>query len=241
MSELVALLSRLVAKLIGRAPAEAVAQPAATGESVVQPVLPDPEPSPGPTTTKPSPADGLTARAAIELIGHEAIVREAYKDSRGIWTWGIGVTDASGHMVERYIDQPQALEQCLTIFIWLLRTKYLPAVVQAFEDHVLTEAQLAAALSFHYNTGAILHASWVTLWRSGDVAGAEDAIMQWHSPASIIPRREKERDLFFDGTWSNDGKATVFPVLKPSYQPDFHHPTRVDVAGALNAIIGDPA
>lgn len=181
---------------------------------------------------------GLTVRGAIELIGHEAIVREAYKDSVGVWTWGIGVTNASGHNVDRYKDSPQPVAKCLEVFVWLLRTRYIPAVEAAFSGHALNEAQFAAALSFHYNTGAIASADWVKQWKQGEIAQARTAFMNWRKPASIIPRREKERDLFFDGRWSGDGKATVYPVLKPSYQPDFRKPQRIDVTADVAALIG---
>lgn len=33
-------------------------------------------------------------------------MREWYKDSKGIGTWGIGVTNASGQAVNRYKDDP---------------------------------------------------------------------------------------------------------------------------------------
>ena len=104
----------------------------------------------------------LTKRVLLELASHEGIVKEAYKDSKGIWTWGIGVTSASGHKVfPRYVDNPQPLGRVIEIYKWLLETKYLPDVLQAFEGHSLNEAQIAAALSFHYNTGGIKKASWV--------------------------------------------------------------------------------
>jgi GH24 family phage-related lysozyme (muramidase) len=180
----------------------------------------------------------LTARVAQELISHEAIVQEAYLDSVGVWTWSVGVTNASGHIVYlRYKDKPQTLDKCLAVYVWLLTNKYIPSVVKAFAGHPLTEAQFAAALSFHYNTGAIGKASWVTKWKAGDQARAKAAFMLYNKPASIVGRRTKERDLFFSGKWSNDGKATVYPVKKPSYHPDFAHPKRVDVSAALKKLI----
>ena len=63
-----------------------------------------------------SPFTGtLTQRMACEIIGHEAIVREAQESSRGIWTRDIGVTSASGHDVEHYRDNPQMIERCIEI------------------------------------------------------------------------------------------------------------------------------
>ena len=171
----------------------------------------------------------LTARVALELIGHEAIVLEAYRDSVNVWTWGIGVTNASGHTVyPRYKDDPQPIERCIEIFLWLLRTKYIPDVEKAFAGCELTEAQFAAALSFHYNTGAIKKADWVIRFRAGDEEAAHRSFMNWRKPPEIIPRRTRERDLFFDGRWSQDGMATVYPVRKPSYRPDFARAKRVE-------------
>ena len=192
--------------------------------------------------TPPQPAAAteprLTARVAMELIGHEAIVREAYKDSVGVWTWGIGVTNASGHTVfPRYKDNPQSIERCIEVFIWLLRNKYIPAVEKAFTGLVLTEAQFAAALSFHYNTGAIRKADWVIRYRAGDLDAAKRNFLNWRKPPEIIPRRTKERDLFFDGKWSQDGKATVYPVKKPSYTPDWSGAKRVDISDALKRLL----
>jgi lysozyme len=180
----------------------------------------------------------LTAKVVAELIAHEAIVEECYKDSKGIWTWSVGVTNASGHRIHPdYLDKPQSTRICLEIFIQLLRDKYVPAVEAAFAGHPLTEAQFAGALSFHYNTGAIKTADWVRKWKAGDIAGAKNDIMNWRKPPEIIPRREKERDLFFDGKWSQDGKATVYPVRKPSYSPNFSAGKRVDVNTDLVALL----
>lgn len=200
-------------------------------------------PSPAPATALPPAAAAafvgdITERVALELVGHEAIVPEAYKDSVGVWTWGVGVTSASGHAVDRYKDSPQSLQRCLEVYVWLLRERYAPAVREAFEGRALTEAQFGAALSFHYNTGAIGRASWVTAWKAGDVAEARARFMDWKKPASIISRREKERDLFLDGRWSQDGKATVYEVAKPSYSPRWSSAKRVDIGADLKAALG---
>lgn len=182
-------------------------------------------------------SDGITPRVVLELLSHEAIVREAYKDSVGVWTWGVGVTDASGHKVQRYIDKPQTVDRCLEVYIWLLRTKYAPAVREAFKGYDLTESEFAAALSFHYNTGAIGKASWVKMIKAGLRQEAENAFMQWNKPREIIGRRTKERDLFFDGRWSSDGKTTVWPVRKPRYTPDWANGLRFDVRAEVERLL----
>lgn len=185
----------------------------------------------------------LTPRIALELIHHEAIVLEAYLDSANVWTWGIGVTDASGHKVARYKDNPQTLGKCIEVYEWLLREKYLPGVLRAFKGYDLSEAEMGAALSFHYNTGAIGRASWVKKVKAGDMAGARRSIMAWNKAGGKVSRgltirREKERDLFFDGKWTHDGAALVIPVRKPSYRPDFRAAKRVDIRAAVEAALG---
>lgn len=161
----------------------------------------------------------LTPAIVLEVIEHEGIVPEAYKDSVGVWTWGVGVTDASGHSVGRYKDNPQTIAKCLEIYLWLLREKYLPAVLAAFEGRPLSENELGAALSFHWNTGAIGQADWVKDVLRGDMAAARASILNWRSPPEILSRRTSERDLFFDGRWVSDGKVSVWGVSKPSYKP----------------------
>lgn len=181
----------------------------------------------------------ITPRIAAELISHEGIVREAYRDSAGIWTWGIGITSASGHTVwPRYLDNPQTLRRCFEVFEWAIRTSYLPAVETVFAGHSLTESQLGAALSFHYNTGGIGKAAWVRRWKAGDVSGARRAIMNWRSPPEILPRRRKERALFFDGAWSNNGTGIEYQISKPSYRPDWSSATTVQISSILDDLFG---
>jgi len=176
----------------------------------------------------------LTNKILLELVCHEGIVLEAYKDSKGIWTWGVGVTNKSGHGVLRYKDRPQSLKRVIEIYKWLLEAKYLPDVLEAFSGRDLTEEQLAAALSFHYNTGAIEKASWVKSFMLGNPDKAYVEIMNWRSPPEIIPRRKAERDLFFKGEWSNDGMATVYTkVRKPSYTPVWKSAERIDISKEL--------
>jgi len=186
-----------------------------------------------PDVTGQGTPDMLNVRILAETVEHEAIVQESYKDSVGVWTWAIGLTAAAGVDVTRYKDKPASIEECLRAFVARVRAQYLPDVLAAFGDRALTEAQLAAALSFHYNTGAIKRADWVKLWLAGRVTEARTAFMNWRSPASIILRREKERDLFFDGKWTQTGFATVYPVSKPSYQPAFGKGKRIDIRSDL--------
>jgi lysozyme len=176
------------------------------------------------------PADGLTLRGALEIVEHEAIVLEMYFDSVGVATWGIGVTSTSGHSVARYKDNPQTVQHVLEVYIWLLRTKYMPEVKKAFGDHVLSEQELAAATSYHYNTGAILKTDWVKLFLAGNRKAARDHLeTHYLNSGDLTKRRKQEAALFFDGAWIGDGRVIVWPVKKPSYSPDWANPKLVDI------------
>ena len=177
---------------------------------------------------------------ALEIAAHEALVRQAYKDSKGIWTWSVGLTSATGHNVERYIGKPQPMRHCLAVFLWALE-RYAKDVREAFKGRDLTKEQFAAALSFHWNTGAIKRASWVKKWLAGDTVGARQAFMQWNKPAEITARRLKERDLFFYGKWSNDGKITEYTRVRPNGTPDWGSGKRIDIKDDLAAIFGGAA
>lgn len=173
---------------------------------------------------------------ALEIASHEAIVRQAYKDSEGVWTWSVGLTSATGHNVERYIGKPQPLEHCLAVYAWALQ-KYARDVLEAFKGHPLTKEQFTAALSFHWNTGAIRRASWVRHWKAGDIAKARTAFMEWSKPAAIIERRRKERDLFFDGKWSNDGTMLEYTRVKASGTPDWSSAKRINIRKEIAAAV----
>ncbi|WP_242137391.1 hypothetical protein [Sphingomonas sp. TREG-RG-20F-R18-01] len=181
----------------------------------------------------------ITVRIACELAAAEGIVREWYLDSatppKG--TWGIGVTNDSGHLVDRYKDKPTTIERVLQIYIWLLRTNYVPAVLAAFKGRVLTEAQLAAALSFQYNTGAIGETAWVSLFLAGKVAEARKFLKTHYlNNGDLKQRRLDEAALFFDGKWKHlDGIVNVYPVSKPSYLPG--KPVRIDIRADVAAAL----
>lgn len=176
----------------------------------------------------------VTYRVALEIAFHEALLRQTYKDSVGVLTWCVGMTDATGHSVKRYIGKPAPLQHCMNIYVWALRN-YAKQVDKTFAGHKLSEAQYAAALSFHWNTGAIKRAAWVKHWKAGNIKKARKAFMDWRKPPEIIKRREKERDLFFDGKWSSDGTMTEYTRVRKNMSPDWSSAKRIDVSKELKA------
>ena len=174
---------------------------------------------------------------ALEIASHEAVIRQAYKDSVGVWTWSVGLTSATGHDVKRYIDKPQTLEHCFAIYAWALNN-YAEPVRAEFKGHELTKEEFAGALSFHWNTGAIRSASWPDLWKAGKIEAARASFLSWRKPLEIIPRREKEAALFFDGKWSNDGTVTEYTRVTSSHTPVWSSAKRIDAKAAMAAAFG---
>ncbi len=154
----------------------------------------------------------VSAKGVAEILSHEAIVTSPYRDSVGVWTIGIGHTKSAGQpdpaAIAKGVQRPVA--EMIAIFKDDL-PKY-EADVRAAVKVPLEQHQFDALVSFHFNTGAIGRASFVTALNAGQFAGAAAAIMAWNKPAEIVERRRAEQTLFRSGVYSNDGKATIYPA-----------------------------
>lgn len=149
------------------------------------------------------------------LALHEGIVPAPYKDSVGVWTYGIGHTLGAGYPDPSKMARgmPDNIDAALRDVFDLFRgdiAKYEAAVNRAVKVPI-TQAQFDALVSFHYNTGAIGRASFVKRLNAGDVAGATAGFMAWKKPAEIIPRRKAEQELFAKGVYPG-GQVTVWQV-----------------------------
>lgn len=160
------------------------------------------------------------------LALHEGIVPAPYRDSVGVWTYGIGHTLGAGYPDPAKMQRgmPTNLDAALRDVFDLFRrdvAKYEAAVNRAVKVPI-TQAQFDALVSFHYNTGAIGRASFVKRLNAGDEVGAAAGMMAWSKPASIIDRRKAEQKLFAKGiyptgtvpVWKVDGNGRV--IWKPA-------------------------
>lgn len=182
----------------------------------------------------------LTVKSVLYLASEEGMVQEMYYDNAKPprATWALGVTDASGHKVGRYKDNPQDLQRCCDVSVWLMRTNYLPEVLKAFGSYSLSENQLAAALSFNYNTGRILSTDWVGMVKRGEMAAAEKFLRTHYlNGGDLQSRRDSEADLFFKGKWPSSLLVPVYPVKKPSYTPNFGKAKLVDLTEQVKAAL----
>lgn len=180
----------------------------------------------------------LTRRVALEVASKEDCVLEAYLDSEGVWTWGFGLTVASGHNPMRYRKRPSSLDRAVEVYIWALR-RYAREVLDAFTGVELKPHEFAAALSFHWNTGKIRVASWVDAFKRGDMKEASAGFLAYRLPASIVGRRKQEHDLFFKAKWRGTGKVTLWGVL-PSGRVNWKQGRKVDIGPSIDKALHWP-
>jgi lysozyme len=168
----------------------------------------------------------MTDRGLLALARHEGLVPGPYRDSTGIWTFGIGHTAAAGLPDPAAMPRgmPKDLDATIRKAFHLFRTDLARyeagvrrAVIVPLEPH-----EFDALVSFHYNTGGIARAALTRHLNAGDRVAAADAFLNWRKPASIIPRREAERDLFRLGRYP-DGTIPVWSVDRTG-RVDFSRP-----------------
>lgn len=154
-------------------------------------------------------------KGIVALIGHEGIVPGPYLDSVKVWTYGVGHTKGAGDPdpAKMARGMPADLDAELVRVFEIFRrdlTRYEDAVRTAIRIPV-AQHEFDAAVSFHYNTGAIARATWVKSLNAGDRNRAAAEMMNWRKPPEIIGRREDEMRLFRDGTYP-DKRLTVWQV-----------------------------
>ncbi len=170
----------------------------------------------------------MTDRGLMALARHEGIVPGPYRDSTGTWTFGIGHTAAAGPPDPAEMprgmpaDIDAAIREAFRVFCTDL-ARY-EAAVQASVTVPLVPHEFDALVSFHYNTGGIARAALTRHLNAGNRVAAAEAFLNWRKPASIIPRREAERDLFRHGRYPR-GTIPVWSVDHAG-RVDFSRPVR---------------
>lgn len=170
----------------------------------------------------------MTDRGLLALARHEGVVPGPYRDSTGTWTFGIGHTAAAGppDPVTMPRGMPDDLDAWIREVFRVFHTdlaRYEADVSRAVEV-ALEPHQFDALVSFHYNTGGIARAALTRHLNAGNRVAAANAFLNWRKPASIIPRREAERDLFRLGRYP-DGTIPVWSVEQTG-RVDFSRPIR---------------
>ena len=108
-------------------------------------------------------------KGLAEIAAHEGIVQMPYRDSVGVWTFGVGHTKWAGSpdpaKMPKGVAQPMG--DVAALFAKDI-AKYEAGVNKALKGKKVKQHEYDAAVSFHYNTGGIARASWVKYWLQGN-------------------------------------------------------------------------
>lgn len=158
----------------------------------------------------------ISTKGLIEIMSLEGVCLSPYLDSVGVWTIGVGVTKYDGKD-PRDIGEI-TIEQAITLF--KDRIKAYASPVQKSNLN-LSQNQFDALVSFCYNCGeGNLH----KLIKNRSVSHIGEALMLYTIPKEITARRQKEQNLFKNGTYTSNNKVLVFPVSathKPVYSKGY--------------------
>lgn len=150
-----------------------------------------------------------STKGLIALMNREAVVLSAYRDTKGIWTIGVGHTAAAGApVVPPGAGVKITLAEALDIFRRDIAK--FEAGVNAAVHVPLQQYEFDALVSFHFNTGAIAKATLTKRLNAGDKAGAAAGFMNWVKPPEIRSRRLSEQKQFATGDYGNLDTVPVY-------------------------------
>jgi len=135
------------------------------------------------------------AKSTLSFITKEEGLRnKAYKDSKGLWTIGVGhlIKPDEQHLLSATLTDEQVEELLQSDLRWCQ---------DAVDNGVkvpLTQNQYDALYSLCFNIGETNFRKSTVLRKinENDLKGAADAILMWNKPEVLINRRKRERALF---------------------------------------------
>lgn len=132
----------------------------------------------------------LSAAGVTALITREGKKNKAYKDTKGIWTIGVGHTGPEVHEGLVWFDSD--IVQAFTKDVG-----WAEDAVNAVKQP-LNQNMFDALVSFVFNIGstAFAKSTMKKLLDAGDYKAASEQFDQWHKPPEIIGRRDSEKAQF---------------------------------------------
>jgi lysozyme len=135
------------------------------------------------------------AKSTLSFITKEEGLRnKAYKDSKGLWTIGVGhlIKPDEKHLLTATLTDQEVEELLQSDLKWCQ---------DAVDNNVkvpLTQNQYDALYSLCFNIGETNFRKSTVLRKinENDLKGAADAILMWNKPEVLINRRKRERALF---------------------------------------------
>ena len=131
-------------------------------------------------------------------MSHEAIGLRRYKDSKGIWTIGVGITSAAQASINplTFLGTITAA-QAVDLFHEVL-PKYEAIVDRLLDGLKVKQHEYDALVSLAFNAGNINKPMTRSLARQGRIA---EAIDLWRADKILWPRRNKEVKLARTGVY----------------------------------------
>lgn len=159
----------------------------------------------------------VSDKGIAEILSHEAIVPMPYRDSKQIWTVGVGHTSGAG--APNPSKMPKGVAMPLSKVIEIFKNdlpKYEAGVNKALKVPVAQHV-FDAIVSFHFNTGAATRVGakqpgFIKLINAGHSPSSDvvcTAMMQWSNPPEIVDRRTKEMMLMKTGRYNPNPKIGV--------------------------------
>lgn len=133
----------------------------------------------------------LSEQGTDLLIEREGSRNDAYKDSVGIWTCGVG--HVGPEVVEGvHWDDAKVRE------VFAKDIAFFEAAVNGYVTVPLTQNQFDALVSFTFNVGmsAFHQSTMLKLLNTGNADQVPAQFDRWHIPPEITSRRNGEREQF---------------------------------------------
>jgi lysozyme len=171
----------------------------------------------------------VSDRGVAKIAVWEGIVLGPYRDSVGVWTYGVGHTKAAGGPNPETMPREDTrgwsqdkvdveVGRALALFDVDLDS-YEARVRQATGGMPLPQHVFDALVSWDFNTGGATYrskaghpAKLIQQVRAGDFSG--DGLFGWVRPKELIPRRHAEQRLMRDGVYgTGEARVAVWDAL----------------------------
>lgn len=134
------------------------------------------------------------------LVDREGLRTEAYQDTEGVWTIGIGHTSAAGP--PKVTPHAKVTEEEAWDIFWR-DTETFRREARGLVKVPLEQHELDALASFIFNVGVPQFKGSTVRKKlnAGDYQGAGEALLMWMKPPEVASRRRGEHAQFLRGEY----------------------------------------
>ena len=134
---------------------------------------------------------GMSDKGLAALVTREGLRFKSYKDTKGIWTIGVGHTGPE--VKEGMLITDKQADSYLNNDI-----RWAEAAINTKVKVALTQNQFDALCSFTFNVGAtaFTNSTLLKVLNMGNYTEAANQMDRWHIPPEITSRRNSEKAQF---------------------------------------------